>query len=168
MNLSEAVCDGRELRCFSWAADQKEDDRERTELWNRALNIVSWDLQVVDVWRDGRPIEEALYVRERCLTASRQGSSSSWKRGVPVISAASGRSLGLNDSMLRTILSYTQTENRNRSNMLIHGTITHIHSNGTHTHNFQLQLVQTKSFSFLGLGSLRFEPLGVSREPLTS
>lgn len=80
---------------------------QRKRTIEQGLYIVSWDLQVVDVWRDGRPIEEALYVRERCLTASLLGSSSSWKRGVPVMSAASGRSLGLSDSMLRTMLSCT-------------------------------------------------------------
>lgn len=51
-------------------------------------------------------------MRERCLTASRQGSSSSssWKRGVAMISAASGRSLGLHDNMLRTMLSYRRSK----------------------------------------------------------
>lgn len=97
--LSEAVCDG-----FSWTADHQGNDGDG--------GGGGGHLQVVGVWREGRPMDEALYVRERCLMASRHGSSSSssWKRGVPVISAASGRSPGLQDSMLRTILSWGQRD----------------------------------------------------------
>ncbi|TNN39639.1 hypothetical protein EYF80_050197 [Liparis tanakae] len=64
-------------------------------------------------------MDEALYVRERCLMASRQGTSSSWKRGVPVISAASGRSAGLHDSMLRTMLSCTGETMASRNGSLV-------------------------------------------------
>lgn len=77
---------------------------------NTGGHRASEHLQVADVWREGRPMDEALYVRERCLMAGRQvsSSSSSWNRGIPVISAASGRSPGLLESMIRTILSCTQ------------------------------------------------------------
>lgn len=110
---SEAVCDDMGLSCFSWAADQHGDEREMWGIVGWGFYIASQGFQEGDVWREGRPMDEALYVRERCLTASRQGSSSSssCKRGVPMISAASGRSLGLQDSMLCTMLSYTQREN---------------------------------------------------------
>lgn len=56
---SEAVCDGVGLRCFSRAADQQEVKGEGV-VGGGGLCVASQDFQVVDVWREGRPMDEAL------------------------------------------------------------------------------------------------------------
>lgn len=60
MILSEAVCDDMGLSCFSRAADQQGDEREMRGIVGWGFYIASWDFQEDDVWREGRPMDEAL------------------------------------------------------------------------------------------------------------